>query len=276
MRASASSRAGRRRDERLEREVARSARRARWRTSSAVDVAVAGGERGAPRRRSSVRPSPLLPIGGGRVGAGLAALGLASSVRGRSLASSTFGWSNGSMPRTAPAMAVATSQRTNSPPRSIGSASVDPDDRVARLPRAHRRGRRGRRRSRRRPQGEPDEDAVRAVGRRRRRAAPGRPARSRSPCLPVLSAMSCSDPGAEARDLVVGEERQLVAAGLARARRGRARARRPGCRPGPARGRRRASRWPTRGARRGRGRSATPARGRRTSAPSSARRCRAG
>ena len=28
-------------------------------------------------------------------------------------------------------MAVATSQRTNSAPRSIGSASVDPDDRMA-------------------------------------------------------------------------------------------------------------------------------------------------
>jgi len=37
-------------------------------------------------------------------------------------ASSTFGWSNASIPRTAPAIAIATSQRNASAPRSIGSA----------------------------------------------------------------------------------------------------------------------------------------------------------
>ena len=72
----------------------------------------------------TVRPSPVA-IG---AGAGAAAASerpwRASTFRVSSLASSTLGWSNGSMPRTAPAIAVATSQRTNSAPRSIGSFTV--------------------------------------------------------------------------------------------------------------------------------------------------------
>ena len=82
----------------------------------------------------------------------------------------------GRCPRTAPAIAVATSQRTNSPPRSIGSAIVDADDGVpgclervgegvAAAVGADRRGRGGRR------PGQPRR-------RRPRRSARGRPARS--------------------------------------------------------------------------------------------------
>src|SRR5215213_9091139 len=50
----------------------------------------------------------------------------ARTRRVSSFASSTFGWSNGSMPRTAPANAVATSHRTISPARSIVPVDLEP------------------------------------------------------------------------------------------------------------------------------------------------------
>ena len=199
----------------------------------------------------------------------------------RSLASSTFGWSNGSIPRTTPAIAVATSQRTNSPARSIGSsrsirmtgwpaASSAVSRSSAAVPSAVGAG----------PAERPRSAARRPDPRRRRRRVPSG---SRStgtiptPCLPVLSAMSCSGPRAEAGDLRVGHEGQLVAAGHARLadrepelhargwRRGSVVTAARRASPGAAEERVEVEpdeRW--------------PGRARRRSAPSTGRRCRAG
>ena len=115
---------------------------------------------------------------------------LASTSRVSSLASSTLGWSNGSMPRTTPAIAVATSQRTNSAPRSIGSGTVI---RMTGWPAFSSASARASR-----PPSVPPSrairtnDAVVTVGLRPRRSARGRPARCPRRACPVLSAMSCS------------------------------------------------------------------------------------
>ena len=117
----ASSRPGVGRDERLEREVG--VRLAAREMSGAVgDDAASASSGAAARRRGVVASRSVARPRCGRP--------CASTSRVSCLASSTLGWSNGSMPRTAPAIAVATSQRTNSPPRSIGSATVDADHRV--------------------------------------------------------------------------------------------------------------------------------------------------
>ena len=229
-------------------------RRARCRGQLPDDVAVARREPERPRRRtgsgrrrwrsarrvaapSAARRSRPVPSRRSRVSC---------------LASSTFGWSNGSMPRTAPAIA-----RRDLPADELGAevdrvGQLDPDDRMAGgLERVGQRVARA------------------AVGRRPARSGrtrgPGRtrstaPSGSRStgtiptPCLPVLSAMSCSAHAPKLRDLVVGQEGQLVAAAVRQGRRWRARARRPGWSPDPARGRPRASPRPTPAARRGRSR----------------------
>ena len=124
-----------------------------------------------PTGRSTAARSPPRPIS-------------SSVARVRSLASSTFGWSNGSIPSTIPAIAVATSQRTNSPARSIGSSIADPDHRMAgRFEGAEqviRRGAVGRRHG---PGRAGQRRAGRTPGRGRMppaaRAARGRPGRSR-------------------------------------------------------------------------------------------------
>ena len=209
-----------------------------------------GREAGRRGRRSAAAsvPAPLPPPA-------------SRTSRVSCLASSTLGWSNGSMPRTTPAIAVATSQRTNSPPRSIGSSSVDPDDRVAGGLEGVGERRRGRRRCR-----PVERRGGRRRGRRRRPRARRAARRSTgtipTPCLPVLSAMSCS-PTRRTRRARRREEGQLVAAGH-----GQGADREPerhagvGGRIGLAAGAEH-RRSPRRGARRGRGRSATPARGRR-------------
>ena len=78
----------------------------------ADDVAVA---RGQPQRRVAVQGQAVaasaIGVGGGVRAALAGSCRRSSTSRVSSLASSTLGWSNGSMPRTAPAIAVATSQR---------------------------------------------------------------------------------------------------------------------------------------------------------------------
>ena len=124
----AASRLGRRGDERLEARGRRSpcggrgggpARRRRRRRPRSA---------GAPRRRTGSAPA----VGGERPRRRLdRAAPVSSRSRVSCLASSTLGWSNGSMPRTAPAIAVATSQRHELGAEVDRVGEVDPDDRVA-------------------------------------------------------------------------------------------------------------------------------------------------
>ena len=205
--------AGRRRgDERLEAEVGVGPAAGEVAGQLPDDVAAGRGE---PERRIAVE--------GEAVAAGdrLARRRVRRRRRGRDrapstsrvscLASSTLGWSNGSMPRTAPAIAVATSQRTNSAPRSIGSAS---SIRMTGWPAASSASARASRPpSVRARQRDPDERPVRAV--RLDRAERLEVDRD-DPDAVLAGALGDEllDPRPEARDLVVGQERQLVAAGL--------------------------------------------------------------
>ena len=191
-----------------------------------------------------------------------------------SLASCTLGWSNGLIPSTQPATAVANSAKKKIRPRSMRAVDRQRHRRLAglrqRLDLRVERPRRARRRCAGRRTG----------GRRRRRPASpsGSSATGRMPLpsLPVLSATSCST---HRPKLAIGSEttkRELVAA-----------LQRPGSpisspshRP-ELLGRRvvarcSSARRPARGAAAPRRRrpSARPARARSTRAPSSARRCR--
>ncbi len=188
----ASSRAGARRDEGLQAEIAVRTAPRQVAGQLGDDAAIARGE---PEGGVAVQDEPVAAGHGrrGGVGSGSPWSRRASRSRVSCLASSTFGWSNGSMPRTAPAMAVATSQRTNSAPTSIGS---DRSIRMTGWPAASRASARRSRAA--------SSSVVAAPARLIRtnaRSGPyasTAPSGSRStgtiptPCLPVLSAISCS------------------------------------------------------------------------------------
>ena len=152
------------------------------------DAVVAGGQ---PEGRVAVQGEPVAARDRRRPGRSRALAGRATSSTSRvsCLASSTLGWSNGSMPSTIPAIAVATSQRTASAPRSIGS---DSSIRMTGWPAASRASA-----SVSRPPGSLPASAIRTNVRSAPYASTA-PSGSRStgtmptPRLPVLSAMSCS------------------------------------------------------------------------------------
>ena len=104
----------------------------------------------------------------------------------------TLGSSNGSTPRTAPATAVANSQRKNSAPTQDAVVEADVDDRVPGRGQRVERGVHVAVPLRVGTGPEAHEDPVGAVRPRARPAARRRPARCPMPCLPVDSAMSCS------------------------------------------------------------------------------------
>ena len=126
---------------------------------------------------------------------------------------------------------------TNSRAEVDRVGDVDPDDRVA-----GRRGCVGERVARRRRarvgarEREPDEDAVVAVGRDRRRAARGRPGRSRRRACRCSRRSAARPTRRSWRCRRVGDERQLVAAVLRERPDREAEATRRGSSPGPARG----------------------------------------
>ena len=229
----AASRLGRRGDERLDREVR--VRLAAGEVAGQLpdDAAVARGE---PERRVAVQGQRA--VGGERPRGVSIAPPLSSRSRVSCLASSTLGWSNGSMPSTIPATAVANSQRQASAPRSIGSLKRDADDRVAGglegcgelvASAVVRAG-----------QVEADEDAVRAVvGDVAERLEVDRD----DPDAALAGALGDQllQPRPEAADLVVGQECQLVAPVGGQRADGDAERERPGSSRGPAGGRRRAS-----------------------------------
>ena len=189
-----------------------------------------------------------------------------------SLLSCTLGWSKGSMPSTAPATAVATSQRKNSAPMSQGSrSSREMTGRPAAWQSPHALAVRARPRPF-------DVQIDEERGRRRRPRA--RPASSPStgrrpvPSLPVLSARSCSSQAPS--EPIAGEAGMSPCRGRrAPARRGPRRPR-PGCsRPAAVRRTRRHGRRVSSSSFR-----SSPMRAAGTrpkyEAPSSGRRCRTG
>ncbi len=104
-----------------------------------------------------------------------------------SLASETFGSSNGLMPSAAPATAVANSQRKNSAPSRVEPRAQMQHRMAGRFERREPccvHGRRDRSRWRRRR----DRRRIRRVA----RAASSTTGSAPLPCLPVLSAISCS------------------------------------------------------------------------------------
>ena len=109
----AASRRGRRGDERLEREIGVRLAPGEVAGQLADERAVAGGQ--AQRRVAVERQAGAASatIGGGGAARRSPDSAAARTLRVSSFASSTFGWSNGSIPRTAPAIAVATSQRND-------------------------------------------------------------------------------------------------------------------------------------------------------------------
>ena len=177
-------------------------RRARWRASSPTMPP-------SPEvSRSAASPYRV----SGPSAASAAGVSIAPPLSSRSrvscLASSTLGWSNGSMPSTIPATAVANSQRQASAPRSIGSLKVM---RMTGWPAASRAvGERVASAVVRAGQVEADEDAVRAVvGDVAERLEVDRD----DPDAALAGALGDQllQPRPEAADLVVGQERQLVA-----------------------------------------------------------------
>ena len=132
-------------------------------------------------------------------------------ARSRPWPPATLGWSNGLIPSTQPATAIANSAKKNSRPRSVGPWIVADDHRVAGLRervdlRVVRRGWARRRGAGRGTCG-------------RRRSPPGSPSGSPTigtmplPCLPVDSAMSCSTHRPKLCERRVDDVGELVAPG---------------------------------------------------------------